>query len=406
MIPASRSHGSRIAHRWSLQMLARQQAIDHYRCANQRERHERESYLRSAEVFRGCSADLCADGRPSVHHQRDHYIDVALDRVGERPVARGDNNFEQVGPDRHVSWNAEQIDHRRHSYVACAAAEEPAEHPSNKRHQQDRPQRDALDARHPQLYHRRKLDTMNLPRNVLKGRLVFLRPQLSDAYAGHLGLALPVALHLDCLPALPRDESGDGNQHDNEGDAYNLIDVGLSEVLEPLDALGTHLNTCYRSNHHDEAQLQIYVSKRAVLLRGDDGFADNVSQIGADYKVHRNSHGEQRRSCKKASANAEEPSENADDEPDDHEIERTYVRLGNKEIHRYSSVRTSPNESQQDGGHRLEHDALPYDQQQCGKRVTDLVMLVKRVQPVAHERDHKKDINYNQTGVQHKLDQE
>ena len=91
------------------------------------------------------------------------------------------------------------------------------------------------------------------------------------------------------------------------------------------------------------------------------------------------------------------PTENTDDEPDDHEIERTYMCLGNKEIHWYSLVRPASNESQQDGGHHLKHDALPHDQQKCGKRVTDLVTLVKRIQPVPQERDHKKDITTTST---------
>jgi hypothetical protein len=70
-----------------------------------------------------------------VHNECDENVDVAFDGVGERPIAGRDDDFKQVGPDRQMSGNSENINHRRHPYVPGAATKKTAEQTSDKRDQ-------------------------------------------------------------------------------------------------------------------------------------------------------------------------------------------------------------------------------------------------------------------------------
>src|SRR5207249_4215487 len=74
----------------SFEMMAGDQAVDDDRRADERQRHERQPDARPAEIFRAHRADLRADGRAGVHHQRDEDVHVALHRVRHRAVAGGD----------------------------------------------------------------------------------------------------------------------------------------------------------------------------------------------------------------------------------------------------------------------------------------------------------------------------
>src|SRR6266478_1040189 len=113
--------------------------------------------------------------------------------MSERPVARRYDYFEQIGPHRYVSGNAQQINHCRHSDVSGPAAEKSAKHPANERYHQDDPNRYLLNTRCLQLDHRWYFDLMNSPGDVIKSGLVLLD---HGHLARLLSPALMAALHL------------------------------------------------------------------------------------------------------------------------------------------------------------------------------------------------------------------
>ncbi len=61
-------------------------------------------------------------------------------------VARGDDDFKQIRPDREMGRNAENVNHHRHPDIARAAAEKAAEKSADKRDDDDDPERDCFHA--------------------------------------------------------------------------------------------------------------------------------------------------------------------------------------------------------------------------------------------------------------------
>ena len=79
---------------------------------------------------------------------------------------------------------------------------------------------------------------------------------------------------------------------------------------------------------------QIDVAERAMAFGGHDRFADDVREVGPDREIPMHPDRAQRRARDEASPDAEKPAENADQEPDDDEIDRTDVRPRDREMHR------------------------------------------------------------------------
>ena len=55
--------------------------------ADERKRNKGEPNFRASKLLGGDRADLRTHGGAGIHHQGDQNIDVALDRVGECPIA-------------------------------------------------------------------------------------------------------------------------------------------------------------------------------------------------------------------------------------------------------------------------------------------------------------------------------
>ena len=68
---------------------------------------------------------------------------------------------------------------------------------------------------------------------------------------------------------------------------------------------------------HDEAEPQIDIAERAMALRGDDRFADDVREIGADREIPVHPDRAQRRTGDETSADAEKTAQDADQKSDD-----------------------------------------------------------------------------------------
>src|SRR5581483_8268415 len=82
---------------------------------------------RAADVLGENGTELGAQGRAGMHHQGDEHVDVALERMGDRPEAGGDDHFEQVRADGDAGGDAQNINHRRHAYVTRASPEKTTE---------------------------------------------------------------------------------------------------------------------------------------------------------------------------------------------------------------------------------------------------------------------------------------
>src|SRR5882762_4178113 len=112
-----------------------------------------------------------------------------------------------------------------------------------------------------------------------------------------------MAVKTNGFEAFPGHETGNAQQNDDESDSDGEVDMG--SAFEPLDELSSHFNSSNRAKYHDKAELQIDVAEGAVFAGSDDGFADNVGEVGANDEVHGNTDGIECRSGQKAAANAE-----------------------------------------------------------------------------------------------------
>src|ERR1039457_365495 len=105
------------------EMVARDQAIDDQAGTEERQRHEREPDAHAVKILGQGRADLRADGCARVHDQRDEDVHVAFEGVGERSIAGGNHDLEQISSDGDMRGHAENVHHRRHANVARAAAD-------------------------------------------------------------------------------------------------------------------------------------------------------------------------------------------------------------------------------------------------------------------------------------------
>ena len=89
--------------------MAGHQAVNQKHRSDQWQRDKSHPDARTAKKLRCGRADLSADGRPGVHHQRNQNVHIALERVREGSVAGRDYYLEQIRSDRDMSWDAQQI---------------------------------------------------------------------------------------------------------------------------------------------------------------------------------------------------------------------------------------------------------------------------------------------------------
>src|SRR4051794_21846080 len=158
-----------------LELVPSQERVKDDGHSDQRQRHKSEPDFRAGEILSSYHTDLGADDCASVHNQCDQNIHVPLDCVSKRSVTGRDYDLKKVRSDSQMSGNAEHVNHRRHSDVACAAAEKPAEKSTNKRDQKYDPERNFLYTRRGQAYHWPNSDLLNLFRDWLESRMVCFR---------------------------------------------------------------------------------------------------------------------------------------------------------------------------------------------------------------------------------------
>jgi hypothetical protein len=299
--------------------MSREHGVDNDRRAYERERHKSQPDFRAREILGRDGSDLRADGRTGVHHERNHDIDIALDRVRKSPVASRDDDLKEIGSDREMRRDTEDVNHRRHAYVAGAATEKSAENPADKRDQDNHPDGDGFNTRDRQLDHWRKMEFLDSSRDMAEGGMISLLSSSSPAASQR-------------LDAFPDHEPGNGCVNSHRDDADDKVDVAGS--LKKLNQLSADFRSGDGAGGHDEAQLQIDVPERAMALRRDNRLADDVSQVGPDRKIPGQTDDTQRRASNETSADAEKAAEDADDEPDNDEIERTDVGMRDGKLHR------------------------------------------------------------------------
>src|SRR6187200_417468 len=88
----------------------------------------------------------------------------------------------------------------------------------------------------------------------------------------------------------------------------------------------------------------------------DDRLADNVRQVGSDRVVPIHSHQSQRWTCNETSTYAKKAAENPDYKPNNNQINRIDVRVGDWEKHELSP--TAPHEPEQERSYGIEDNGL------------------------------------------------
>ena len=313
--------------------MAGHEAVDDDDDADNRKWNKCHADAGAAKELSQRGPDLRADGRAGVHDERDKNIDVAFEGVGYGSVAGGNDNFEEIGANGDVCRNAQQVDETRHADVARAAAEETAEKSADECDREDCPQGDAFNAGDGKADVRRDADAMNAAGNVRGGGGV--------AFGGMLAFAafarrFAVAMQANGFETLPGHETGNADQDHDKSNSDGEVDMG--GALKPLDELSAGFNAGDGAQHHDAPKFHIDVAQGAMLARRDYGFANDVSEIGADDEVHGDADGIKSGSGNKTSANAEEPTQDADDEANTNQIGGSDVSARNEKVH-YSSMR-------------------------------------------------------------------
>src|ERR1044071_571764 len=102
--------------------VTRQQTMNQHHCPNERQWNECHSYSWSAKELCCCSADLSANGRSSVHYQGNQNIHIPLESVRNSSITGRNNDLKQIGADRNMCRDSQQINQARHANVTCPAA--------------------------------------------------------------------------------------------------------------------------------------------------------------------------------------------------------------------------------------------------------------------------------------------
>ena len=95
-------------------------------------------------------------------------------------------------------------------------------------------------------------------------------------------------------------------------------------------------------------ELQIDVAQSAMFSCCDDRLANNVRQVRSDRVIPIHSHQAQRRTCDETSAYAKKAAQNSNNKPDNDQIKRIDVRVGDREKHDLSP--TAAQEPEQNRG--------------------------------------------------------
>ena len=217
------------------------------------------------------------------------------------------------------------------------------------------------------------------------------------------GLRAAAAPHLERLPAFPTDE--EGHRHEHHDERARNHHVGFRQPFQMLDDLRAGLHTGNGADDHDQAELEVHVAQCAVLLGGDDGFAHDVRQVGADDEIHRHACGKQRRPGDETATDTKESSQDADNESHRREIERIDVDAGDGEIHASTSIQPALEKTQQGAGENFQEHALANDQGQRYEGVSGLVRFEEIPQRPAEEMQHQEEVTGHQHRIHHQLQQ-
>src|SRR5581483_11929790 len=127
---------------------------------------------RAADVLGENGTELGAQGRAGMHHQGDEHVDVALERMGDRPEAGGDDHFEQVRADGDAGGDAQNINHRRHAYVTRASPEKTTEKTADECHADNDQKRNTGDTGGGKADKGRKVEPLDMMGDESKNRTV------------------------------------------------------------------------------------------------------------------------------------------------------------------------------------------------------------------------------------------
>src|SRR5437867_12049955 len=124
----------------SLEFVTGHERVNHDGRTDQWQRDKGETDFRAGKILCSDCTDLCADDCAGMHDQRDQNVDVAFDRMSNRSVTRGNDDFKKIRSDGEVRGDSEDVNHRGHPDVTSAAAKKTAEDASNKGDEKDGPE--------------------------------------------------------------------------------------------------------------------------------------------------------------------------------------------------------------------------------------------------------------------------
>ncbi len=106
-----------------------------------------------------------------------------------------------------------------------------------------------------------------------------------------------------------------------------------------LNELGANFRATDRADGHDQAKAQVDIAHRAMTFRGNDGFADDMCEIGADGEIPVQPDSAQGRTSDKTAADPEKPAKYPDQKSNRSEINWADLRVGDRKHHRDHSER-------------------------------------------------------------------
>src|SRR6266446_10998294 len=132
-------------------------------------------------------------------------------------------------------------------------------------------------------------------------------------------------------------------------------------------------------------------------------FTDDVGQVGPDGEIPVKSHRAQGRAGDKAAAYSEESAENADEKPDDRQIDRADVRAGDGKKH--GLFRAPAEKTQQKGRQGFEHDGLADDEENGHASISVSMAHFQLMQRFTEEMEDEKEVADDEKGIDDELDE-
>jgi hypothetical protein len=131
-------------------------------------------------------------------------------------------------------------------------------------------------------------------------------------------------------------------------------------------------------------------------------FADDMRQVCPDCVIPIHSHQPQRWAGNKASADSKEPTQDSNDKPDNDQINRVDICVGDWKKH--GLFPAAPQEAKQEIRHRVQNNGLTDDKQDGDAGINVAMVRFEVVQPIAKKMKNQEKVNGDQNRIDHQFD--